>query len=197
MTRSNLLDEQDIASSAAAGNSEAMRQIYCRYAGVLTAAVARYVVDDDAVRDVLHDALVKAFQGIAGFEYRGPGSLRAWLQRIAVNEALAWLRMRKRLDVVSLDDDCVPIDDVAAAAADNDDAALDSMERLDAAQLLELMKRLPDGQRTVLNLYAVEHRSHREIAEMLGISPESSAAQLHRARQKMIGMVRSFLDIRY
>lgn len=197
MTRSNLLDEQDIASSAAAGNSEAMRQIYCRYAGVLTAAVARYVVDDDAVRDVLHDALVKAFQGIAGFEYRGPGSLRAWLQRIAVNEALAWLRMRKRLDVVSLDDDCVPIDDVAADdAADNDDAALDSMERLDAAQLLELMKRLPDGQRTVLNLYAVEHRSHREIAEMLGISPESSAAQLHRARQKMIGMVRSFLDIR-
>ncbi|MDD6777808.1 MAG: sigma-70 family RNA polymerase sigma factor [Bacteroidales bacterium] len=195
MTRSNLLDEQDIASSAAAGNSEAMRQIYCRYAGVLTAAVARYVVDDDAVRDVLHDALVKAFQGIAGFEYRGPGSLRAWLQRIAVNEALAWLRMRKRLDVVSLDDDGVPIDDVAAAA-DNDDAALDSMERLDAAQLLELMKRLPDGQRTVLNLYAVEHRSHREIAEMLGISPESSAAQLHRARQKMIGMVRSFLDIR-
>lgn len=194
MTRSNLLDEQDIASSAAAGNSEAMRQIYCRYAGVLTAAVARYVVDDDAVRDVLHDALVKAFQGIAGFEYRGPGSLRAWLQRIAVNEALAWLRMRKRLDVVSLDDDGVPIDDVAAA--DNDAAALDSMERLDAAQLLELMKRLPDGQRTVLNLYAVEHRSHREIAEMLGISPESSAAQLHRARQKMIGMVRSFLDIR-
>lgn len=195
MTRSNLLDEQDIASSAAAGNSEAMRQIYCRYAGVLTAAVARYVVDDDAVRDVLHDALVKAFQGIAGFEYRGPGSLRAWLQRIAVNEALAWLRMRKRLDVVSLDDDGVPIDDVAAADA-ADDAALDSMERLDAAQLLELMKRLPDGQRTVLNLYAVEHRSHREIAEMLGISPESSAAQLHRARQKMIGMVRSFLDIR-
>ena len=194
MTRSNLLDEQDIASSAAAGNSEAMRQIYCRYAGVLTAAVARYVVDDDAVRDVLHDALVKAFQGIAGFEYRGPGSLRAWLQRIAVNEALAWLRMRKRLDVVSLDDDCVPIDDVAAD--DAADAALDSMERLDAAQLLELMKRLPDGQRTVLNLYAVEHRSHREIAEMLGISPESSAAQLHRARQKMIGMVRSFLDIR-
>ena len=170
MTRSNLLDEQDIASSAAAGNSEAMRQIYCRYAGVLTAVVARYVVDDDAVRDVLHDALVKAFQGIAGFEYRGPGSLRAWLQRIAVNEALAWLRMRKRLDVVSLDDDCLPIDDVADA--DNDDAALDSMERLDAAQLLELMKRLPDGQRTVLNLYAVEHRSHREIAEILGISPE-------------------------
>lgn len=195
MTRSNLLDEQDIASSAAAGNSEAMRQIYCRYAGVLTAVVARYVVDDDAVRDVLHDALVKAFQGIAGFEYRGPGSLRAWLQRIAVNEALAWLRMRKRLDVVSLDDDCLPIDDVADA--DNDDAALDSMERLDAAQLLELMKRLPYGQRTVLNLYAVEHRSHREIAEILGISPESSAAQLHRARQKMIGMVRSFLDNRY
>ena len=195
MTRSNLLDEQDIASSAAAGNSEAMRQIYCRYAGVLTAVVARYVVDDDAVRDVLHDALVKAFQGIAGFEYRGPGSLRAWLQRIAVNEALAWLRMRKRLDVVSLDDDCLPIDDVADA--DNDDAALDSMERLDAAQLLELMKRLPYGQRTVLNLYAVEHRSHREIAEMLDISPESSAAQLHRARQKMIGLVRSFLDNRY
>ena len=60
MMRSNLLDEQDIASSAAAGNSEAMRQIYCRYAGVLTAAVARYVVDDDAVRDVLPFAVVAA-----------------------------------------------------------------------------------------------------------------------------------------
>lgn len=190
MTRSSHIDEQEIASSAAAGDTDAMRQIYCLYAGALTATVARYVVDEDAVRDVLHDAMVKAFQGLPGWKYRGPGSLRAWLQRIAVNEALAWLRAKNRLDVVSLDDDDAPID---IADDDDDNAAVDGVERLDAARLMELVKQLPDGQRTVLNLYAVEHRSHREIAEMLGITPETSASQLHRAKRKLLQLV----DISY
>ena len=67
MTRGSHIDEQQLAALAAAGNTDALKQIYCQYSGVLTATVARYVVDDDAVRDVLHDSFVKIFSSISEY----------------------------------------------------------------------------------------------------------------------------------
>lgn len=179
MTSGSHIDEQQLAALAAAGNTDALKQIYCLYSGVLTATVARYVVDDDAVHDVLHDSFVKIFSSIGKFSYRGNGSLKAWLQRIVVNEALGWLRSSNRLSTVSIDD----------AEIDISDDATPQVERLDAATLMKLIKQLPTGFRTVLNLYALEGRSHSEIASLLGITPATSASQLHRARVLLTQMI--------
>ena len=64
-------------------------------------------------------------------------------------------------------------------------------------ELMMLIKRLPDGYRTILNLYAIEGRSHREIADLLGISPETSASQLHRAKLRLAKMIRELMDSKY
>lgn len=188
MPRGREIDEQRIAALAADGDTEAMKQIYCSYADVLTAVCSRYVVDCEAVKDVLHDSFVKAFSSIAQFSYKQPGSLGAWLKRIVVNEALAFLKKRSRIDAVSLDaDDSI---DISA-----DDAP--EVESLEADELMMLIKRLPDGYRTILNLYAIEGRSHREIADLLGISPETSASQLHRAKLRLAKMIRELMDSKY
>lgn len=180
MTSGSHIDEQQLATLAAAGDTDALKQIYCLYSGALTATVARYVVDDDAVRDVLHDSFVKIFASIGNFSYRGNGSLKAWLQRIVVNEALGWLRNSNRLSTVSIDD----------AEIDISDDATPDVERLDADRLMKLIKQLPTGYRTVLNLYALEGRSHSEIASLLGITPGSSASRLHRAKLLLAQMIK-------
>lgn len=181
MTRNHEIDEHRLATLAAEGDTDAMRQIYCLYAGSLTATCSRYVVDREAVRDILHDCFIKVFSTIGGFAYRGKGSLKAWIQRIVVNEALAYLKAQNRLTTVSIDGD---------GAIDIADNIEPDVADIDASTLQELIKRLPDGYRTVLLLYTVEGKSHSEIAGLLGISPDSSASQLHRAKLRLAQMIR-------
>ena len=186
MMRSHEIDEQQLATLAAAGDTDAMKQIYCLYAGALTATAARYVVDREAVRDILHDSFVKVYASIGTFTSRGKGSLKAWMQRIVVNEALAWLKAENRLSTVSIDDD-----EAMDFAADDEPG----VEGLDAPTLMGLIKKLPAGYRTVLNLYALEGKSHREIADLLGIAPDTSASQLHRAKLMLAKMINDELKL--
>ena len=98
-------------------------------------------------------------------------ALPAWLRRTAVNECLMELRRRK-VEWVGAD-----------ALPDTGSSATDSLH--DREALMELLRQLPDGYRTVFNLYALEGYSHAEIAEQLGISEATSKSQLSRARQWM------------
>ena len=69
------------------------------------------------------------------------------------------------------------------------DEEMEEIEQLSPEKLLELIRRLPDGYRTILNLYVFEDKSHKEIAEMLGISPMTSASQYCRAKRLLLKMV--------
>ena len=72
-----------------------MKMLYDRYVGYLTAVCARYIPDDDEVKDILQEAFIKAFQSMDKFTWRGEGSLKAWLTRIVVNDSLKFLRRKK------------------------------------------------------------------------------------------------------
>ena len=80
-----------------------MDALYAEYADSLTAVCARYVPREDDLHDVLQESFIKIFTKIDSFEYRGRGSLRAWLTRVVVNEALHWLRNTRQLFVVDSD----------------------------------------------------------------------------------------------
>ena len=79
------------------GDPKAQRELYERYAGHAMSVCLRYIADRDAVMDVMQDAFVKVFTSIKMFHYRGEGSLKAWVLRIAANESLNYLRRNKRL----------------------------------------------------------------------------------------------------
>ena len=178
--RENDLSELELLKLVRSGDSSGMRLFYERYVGYLTAVCSRYVVDRSDVKDILQEAFIKIFKGLESFEYRGEGCVRAWASRIVVNDSLKSLKAASRLTFV---DDLPDIPE--------DDAP--SFPELPPAVVQEMIKALPDGYRTVFNLFVFEKKSHREIASLLGIKEDSSASQFFRARAMLAKKIKAYL----
>lgn len=166
-------NEQQLIQSVIEGEPSAIRLLYDRYIGILTAVCLRYIINNEDVKDVLQDSFLKILSSVARFEYRGEGSLKAWMIRVVVNESISFLRQKERLEVL-IPDDALP-DRMEEEEPEDGDVPPDV--------ILELIRRLPPGYRTVFNLYVFEHKSHKEIAQLLQIKENSSASQFHRARE--------------
>lgn len=163
------------------GDKAAMRTLYDRHIGYLTAVGQRYV-DDESLRDVLQESFIRIYTSISRFEYRGEGSLRAWMVRIVVNEALKSLKASSQRTV--------PLDGrerIEEEEPPTDDVPIEVIHRL--------IRELPEGYRTVFNLYIFEQYSHREIASMLGIGENSSASQLHRAKSLLARKIKEYKQL--
>lgn len=179
------IEEQKLADGCRVGDNAARRELYDRYAGRLLALCLRYAGDRAMAEDLLHDAFLKIYGVFDRFSYRGSGSLRAWMERITVNVALEWLRTRNRLGCVTLDE--------GRALPEIADPDPSEVTRVPHEALMRMVGELPDGYRTVFNLYCIEEYSHREIAEMLGINEKSSSSQLFRARTLLAQKVRAYM----
>ncbi len=170
------------------GDRGAQRELYDRHSSPLLAIAMRYLGNREAAEDALHDALIKIFGAVGSFDYRGEGSLRAWMSRIVVNTSLEQLRRRKPERVASVD---------LAGLSDEQLAAEDDPPRGDSIpteQLLQFVAELPEGYRTVFNLFCVEGYSHREIAQRLGINEKSSSSQLLRAKRLLATKIKSYIE---
>lgn len=172
--------EQQIVEAFRRGEASAMDDLFALFSEYLMGVGTRYIADDDELKDVMQEAFIKIFTQFHSFQYRGKGSLKAWMMRIMVNECLMALRQKRRIDVV--DNEEVP---------DLPDEEPDT-EGLDSNVLMEMIRRLPEGYRQVLNLYVIEGLSHKEIGQMLHIKPDSSASQLHRAKAMLAKMIKDY-----
>ena len=161
----------------------AMKMLYDRYVGYLTAVCARYIPDDDEVKDILQEAFIRVFQSMDKFTWRGEGSLKAWLTRIVVNDSLKFLRRKKPL----------PLSATMAEPMDEEEPAFDSVP-LDVIQ--GMIRKLPDGYRTVFNLFVFEDKSHKEIASLLGIKENSSASQLFHAKALLARWIKEYIKLK-
>lgn len=178
-------DEKRLIRDIMKGNRMAMQELYSLTVRNMNAVCSRYVVDPDDVKDVLQESYLKAFSKIETFMPRDDGSLVAWLRRIVVNEALQLLRRKKLLNqLVSLDDVEDEPEDLTVS-----DQVTDYVSSIDIGDLMELVQQLPDGYRTIFNLYAIEKLPHSKIATMLGISEGTSASQYHRARKQLAQLI--------
>ena len=173
--------ERQLVVGVKKGDDAARRDLYARYSGMAMAVCMRYVADADAARDVLHDSFVKIFTTVARFEYRGEGSLKAWVMRIVANQSLDYLRQNARLNCVHELPDDLPDEEP--------DVGLVPPRVLHA-----LVQRLPDGYRAVLNLHVFEGKSHKEIAALLGVMESTSASQFLRAKKTLASMIREYLN---
>jgi RNA polymerase sigma-70 factor (ECF subfamily) len=165
--------ERKLIRQIVQGNRIAMKRFYDDYSGYLTAVCARYISNEEDIKDVLQESFLKIFKAIHTFEYKGEGSLRAWSTRIVVNESLRHLKAIDKMKLTSLPEDDIP-DPAEVWDPDFDD--------IPTQVILEMIRTLPPGYRTVFNLYVFEEKSHKEIASMLRIAESSSASQLHRAK---------------
>ena len=173
--------EQELLNLFRSRKADAMRLFYERYAGFLTAVCTRYITDADSAKDVLQESLISIFGAIDKFSYRGEGSLKAWASRIVVNTALKSLRQHGKLSFV---------DDLPDVCEEEETPQL---QRLPAKVLHGFIRELPDGYRTVFNLFVFEKKSHKEIASLLGIKENSSASQYFRARAQLEKQIKQYL----
>ena len=155
-------------------DQRAMSQLYQMYVEELSSVCYRYVPNDDDAKDVLQNSFIKIFTSIPTLEYRGEASFKGWMKKVVANEALMFLRNRKKLLFAEQD---VEIGNISEEDIEPDP------ELISPSELHQLISELPDGYRTVLNLYVFENCSHRQIAELLSITEGTSASQLHYAKQ--------------
>ena len=176
--------EEDIAKGIRKGDNQAMRHFYAQYGGLLAAACSRYVNNDDDVKDLMQDAMVNIIQNIDNFTYKGKGSLRAWATRIVVNQALNFVKSQKRFLDTFADKDLGNL-----SLADNEEPDISDVP---AEVIHRLISQLPDGYRTVFNLFAIEGKSHKEIAALLGIKADTSASQFFRAKNILAKQIENY-----
>jgi RNA polymerase sigma-70 factor (ECF subfamily) len=164
-------------------DQQAMGALYQWSVGRLTSVCRRYVPDEDDAKDVLQNAFVRIFTALPTFEYRDEPTLLAWMRRIVVNEALRHLRDGRRLQFSALDDE------VGKTLADEEP----DVERVTADELHRLVTELPDGYRTVVNLFVFEGMSHRQIAQLLDIGESTSASQFYHAKQLLAKRIKELV----
>lgn len=161
-----------------------MRRLYDAYAPTLLAAIRRYVPERADAEDILQDSLMKVFANMDSFSPRRKGALGAWMKRICVNEALMFLRRKKRLTSLEV---------LPQLPEDIPDDEAPPVEEVPPEVLQKMILSLPDGYRTVLSLFVFEKLTHREIAQRLGISEGTSASQYSRAKSHLARIIREYL----
>ena len=172
------MTEQELIEGCRKKDRKVQKLLYDRYAPKMFGICKRYVKNREDAEDVLVEGLYKALRNIGQFQDKG--SFEGWIRRIIVNEALMFLRKQHKHFMT---------DDIDKAVNTSYDQV--SIEgELAAQDILKLLDKLPDGYRTVFNLYVIEGYKHREIAEMMGISINTSKSQLILAKKKLQGLVR-------
>ena len=177
--------EKELIKKILDGDASAMKYLYDCHVGYLTAAASRYVPDEDDLKDVLQEAFVKIFTSMAKFRYMGRGSLRAWMTRIVINEALDCMGSRKCIEPLEPEttDDC----------GREEPPEEPEVENVPIEVIYEMIRHLPPGYRSVFNLYVFEGKNHKEIAEILNIKESTSASQFHRAKALLATNIKEYL----
>lgn len=161
--------EDELIQGCLRRERNAQKLLYDTYSSKMYGLCYRYVKDSMEAEDVLVTSFMKVFQKID--QFKNQGSFEGWIRKIVVNEALTCLR-RKRTMYLETELEQVDYDPNYKTLSDH----------LEEEDLLQLVKELPTGYRIVFNMYAIDGYSHKEIAESLGISENTSKSQLSRAR---------------
>ena len=159
-------------------------QIYSQYAARLLAVCMRYTGERSAAEDVLHDSFISIFKSLGRFDFRGEKALYAWMRKIAVNTCINAYHKRKK------EEGEIDADDVAETIHD---VRIQQNDFLSEEILLRFIQELPDGYRTVFNLFEIDGYSHQEISEMIGSSYTTVRTQLFKAKRSLKQKIEKYL----
>lgn len=162
-------NEQELIKGCIRRERVAQKRLYDTFSSKMYALCCRYVKDTMEAEDVLVTAFTKILDKID--QYKSEGSFEGWIRRIVVNESLTYLRRNRNMYLET---------ELEAANYEPDYHSIS--DHLETEDLLKMIGELPTGYRMVFNLYAIDGYSHKEIAEQLGISENTSKSQLSRAR---------------
>jgi len=172
MSTSESHDEISLIKACSSGDNNAFKKIYDQHSPVMYSICLRYMKNEDEAKDALQEGFIKVFKNIDKFTFSG--SFEGWMKRIFVHASIEQIRKRKKhLDVNELNSNEIKLASKIETGA------------MDAEKMMTLVQKLPEGYRTVFNLFIVDGYSHREISEQLGINENTSKSQLFKARKQL------------
>jgi RNA polymerase sigma factor (sigma-70 family) len=166
--------DEKIVEGCIAGKRRSQNQLYEKYSSGMLGICLRYCRNLEDAEDVLQEGFIKVFHYIQTF--RGESSIGAWIKRIMINTAITHNKKMDSMGAGAID--TLDTDDFMEPE-DNDIV----FQPIEPEKLLRVIQELPEGYRTVLNLYVFEGYSHKEIAVTLNIAESTSKTQLFKARK--------------
>ena len=179
--RNQNITESDLLRGCMDGNRRMQEELYRRFSPRMYAVCLRYAGNAEEAEDILQEGFIKIFKKLDSF--RSEGSFEGWVRRIFVNTAIEHFRRKRYL---------MPVTEKEENTIEGKYVSV--LDELAEKDILALLQELSPGYRTVFNMYVVEGYTHKEIADMLGISEGTSKSQLSRAKVILQDMVRTFID---
>lgn len=163
---------RDILEQFKKGDRKAFDAVYAAFSAAMFGVCLRYTRCRDDAQDVLQEAFIRIYRNCGQYSPEKP--LAAWIKTIVINSALTYIKTTYRFQ---LHEEDVFFDEQQEPELETADH-----ERL-KQHLLQILNQLPDGYRTVFNLFVIENLTHKEIAEHLGISENTSKTQYFKAKR--------------
>ena len=178
MQSNHNMSESDLIKGCLEGDRRAQEYLYQKFSPKMYGVCLRYAGKAEDAQDILQNGFVKVFKNL--HMYRGDGSFEGWIRRIFVNTAIEHYRRQVNLyPVTENHENLLETKEVSA------------FDSLSVKDLMKIIQQLSPGYRTVFNLYVVEGYSHKEIAEMIGISEGTSKSQLARAKGVLQNIIKT------
>lgn len=163
--------EAKLIRRACAHDREAQQEIYRRFAPKMLSVCRYYIRDLQFAEDAMISGFLKVLTRLDS--YKNEGSLEGWIRRIMVRECLSYLRSKKQMLYVE------------DASVGSEEGTFEEITHLEVEDIQQEIDRLPEGYRVVFLMYAIEGYSHKEIADLTGISEGTSKSQLFKARKML------------
>ncbi len=171
------MTEEALIKGCLNNDSVAQKELYTKYSPKMLAVCYRYAHNREDAEDMLQEGFIKVFSQMHSFEHRG--AFEGWIRRIIVHTCINILKKNKKfnenVDIIHATGLYVRKESIPAI--------------IQAKQIIECIRILPLGYRTVLNLFAIEGYSHREISQMLEIEESTSRSQYTRAKAMLEGIL--------
>jgi len=178
------MTDKELIIACKIGHRNANKLLYNKYAAKMLGVCRRYISDYNEAEDIFMEGMYKVFTHLSSFEEKG--SLEGWMRKIMVNECLMYLRKKHSFQTEALP--VIESEDLIVRS--------DVYEQIAADEIIALLNELPNGYRTIFNLYVIEGYKHEEIADILNISINTSKTQLMMAKKKLQVLIEKRLNIK-
>ena len=179
-------DQESIINACLKGNPSAQKTLIGMYYSFAKNISMRYVENKQDVDEIINDSFLKIFTNLAKYDQSQP--FKAWIRKIIVNTAIDHFRKNKQFNYYNQTN----IEEIAEVEIEDN-----IISKISQEEILSLINQLSPSYKIVFNLFVIEGYTHREIADMLGISEGTSKSNLMDARKKLQGLMQSTYPYHY
>lgn len=175
--------EEELINGCLRNDRFSQEALYNKYASRMFGVCLRYAPDRDIAHDLFQEGFIKVFQSLR--QFKGQAALSSWMHRVFVTTAINYIQRKLKLQFeVSINEKELSMaDDISEEEKDH------WLNHISTNEALEMVQKLPEKYRLIINLYAIEKLKHDEISKLLNITESASRSQLSRARKLLSEML--------